>query len=244
MRTYPPVLNDYLNKLQTMGINTGNLMPLRDDPRPHRNYSVKEIQDIDRRIKELLNIAQNTDGAVPQQSGPVKLPPKPVRKQTPSPNKPKEPIENTESTITRETTPLGISDDNNQNTESTITRETTPLGISDDNNLVGKAETEAGNGLVGERPGLTLPQSAMRTMAQTAQSTMPLRDRQSLNRRTAQNAVDALNTMRDNGVSRSQIRNDKRAVRDARRTINRGQPVSEQQFKDMIKEILKETLNK
>ena len=81
-------------------------------------------------------------------------------------------------------------------------------------------------------------------MAQTAQSTMPLRDRQSLNRRTTRNTLDALNTMRDNGAPRSQIRNDKRAVRNARRTINRGQPISEQQFKDIVKEILKETLNK
>ena len=81
-------------------------------------------------------------------------------------------------------------------------------------------------------------------MAQTAQSTMPLKDRRALNNRTTQNAIDGLNTMRDNGASRNQIRNDKRAVRDARRIINRGQPVSEQQLKDMVKEILKETLNK
>lgn len=224
MRTYPPVLNQYLQILKSAGANVNNLLPLRDDQRPHRNYSVKELQAIDRRIQELIQVAQTFEPQSGQES--VKLPPKPkVVKPVvkPTPVAQKEPAENT---------------------GATITRETTPLGISSDASLTGKAETDSGNELAGERPGLTLPQSAMHTMAQTAQSTMPLRDRQSLNNRTTRNTVDALNTMRGNGASRSQIRNDKRAVRDARRTINRGQPISEQQFKDMVKEILKETLNK
>lgn len=227
IRTYPPVLNQYLNILSDAGADVSTLQPLNVDTRPHRNYSVKELQAIDARIKELLQIARTVEipeGEDGEGSIIIKgtLPPKPARKPNPSPVSPKEPDENT---------------------GNTINRETTPLDVSGGNNLTGNAETDSGNGLAGERPGLTLPQSAMRTMAQTAQSTMPLRDRQSLNRRTTRNTLDALNTMRDNGAPRSQIRNDKRAVRDARRTINRG-PVSEQQFKDMVKEIIKETLNK
>lgn len=231
IRTYPPVLNQYLQVLSLAGANVRGIQPLRTDTRPNRDYDVREIQAIDQRIQQLLNIAQSVKDVKPSSKN-VKLPPKPVHKPVSSPSKPKKPVENTGNTASDE------------NTGTTITRETTPLDISGSNNITGKAETDSGNKLAGERPGLTYPQSAIRTMAQTAQSTMPLKDRRALNNRTTQNAIDGLNTMRDNGASRNQIRNDKRAVRDARRIINRGQPVSEQQLKDMVKEILKETLNK
>lgn len=231
IRTYPPVLNQYLQVLSLAGANVRGIQPLRTDTRPNRDYDVREIQAIDQRIQQLLNIAQSVKDVKPSSKN-VKLPPKPVHKPVSSPSKPKKPVENTGNTASDE------------NTGTTITRETTPLDISGSNNITGKAETDSGNKLAGERPGLTYPQSAIRTMAQTAQSTMPLKDRRALNNRTTQNAIDGLNTMRDNGASRNQIRNDKRAVRNARRIINRGQPVSEQQLKDMVKEILKETLNK
>jgi hypothetical protein len=125
-------------------------LPLRDDQRPHRNYSVKELQMIDRRIQELIQVAQTFEPQSGQES--VNLPQKPkVVKPVAKPTQvvQKEPVENT---------------------GTTITRETTPLDISSSNNLTGKAETDSGNELAGERPGLTYPQSAIRTMAQTAQS--------------------------------------------------------------------------
>lgn len=84
MRSYPPVLNQYLQILKSAGANVNNLLPLRDDQSPHRNYSVKELQTIDRRIQELIQVAQSFE---PQQSQEnVTLPPKPVRRQNPNPN--------------------------------------------------------------------------------------------------------------------------------------------------------------
>lgn len=222
MRTYPPVLNDYLNKLQTMGINTGNLMPLRDDPRPHRNYSVKEIQDIDRRIKELLNIAQNTDGTVPKQNGPVKLPPKPVI--------PKKPAASKEPEQTQE--------------EPELPRDTgKQLPQMDSSALLNNPEAVAksnrGDTMELPMPKLTPPQSAAQTMAQLAGSDLP--DRRARIRDTASNMLNASNL----DLSRSE----RQAVRDARKSAIQAtrqphKPLSEQQFKNIVKEIIKETLNK
>ena len=228
MRTYPPVLNDYLNKLQTMGINTGNLMPLRDDPRPHRNYSVKEIQDIDRRIKELLNIAQNTDGTVPQQNGPVKLPPKPVIPKKPA--APKEPEQTQEEpSLTQE--------------EPSLPRDTgEQLPQMDSSALLNNPEAVAksnrGDTLELPMPKLTPPQSAAQTMAQLAGSDLP--DRRARIRDTASNMLNASNL--------DLSRNERQAVRDARKSAIQAtrqphEPLSEQAFKKLVKQVIKETLN-
>ena len=84
MRSYPPVLNQYLQILKSAGANVNNLLPLRDDQRPHRNYSVKELQMIDRRIQELIQAAQSFEPQQNQEN--VTLPPKPVRQPRPQPN--------------------------------------------------------------------------------------------------------------------------------------------------------------
>lgn len=84
MRSYPPVLNQYLEILKTAGANVNNLLPLRDDRRPHRNYSVKELQAIDRRIQELIQIAQTVEINEPGNEE-ITLPPKPVVQPRPQP---------------------------------------------------------------------------------------------------------------------------------------------------------------
>lgn len=92
IRTYPPVLNQYLNILSDSGANVGGLQPLNVDTRPHRNYSVKELESINTRIQELLQIARTVE--IPDEQGRQNgdiiirgtLPPKPVRQPRPQPN--------------------------------------------------------------------------------------------------------------------------------------------------------------
>ena len=102
IRTYPPVLNQYLNVLADAGAEVSGIQPLNVDTRPHRNYSIKELKAIDSRIQELLQIAQNTQAPEgeegEQQGGNLiirgTLPPKPVRRPNPNPTpQPAEPEE-------------------------------------------------------------------------------------------------------------------------------------------------------
>ncbi len=94
IRTYPPVLNQYLNVLADAGAEVSGIQPLNVDTRPHRNYSINELTAIDERIQELLQIAQNVqtpEGEEGEQQGGNliirgTLPPKPVRRQNPNPN--------------------------------------------------------------------------------------------------------------------------------------------------------------
>lgn len=87
IRTYPPVLNQYLNTLADAGADVSALQPLNVDTRPHRNYSVKELQAIDTRIQQLLQIARGIEVPEGQNGGNViiggTLPPKPVRNPNP-----------------------------------------------------------------------------------------------------------------------------------------------------------------
>ena len=108
MRTYPPVLNKYLEILSDAGANVQGIQPLMVDTRPHRDYSVKEIQNIDNRIKQLLSIAQSVandmgnvqnDNSQSQQQ--IALPQRPVQKpisrpqrQVPAPPTPEIPVSN------------------------------------------------------------------------------------------------------------------------------------------------------
>lgn len=80
IRTYPPVLNQYLGVLSDAGANVQGIQPLKVDNRPHRDYDWNEVQEIDTRIKQLLNIANNLEVQPgPGRRGNVTLPPKPVR---------------------------------------------------------------------------------------------------------------------------------------------------------------------
>lgn len=87
IRTYPPVLNQYLNNLADAGADVSALRPLNVDTRPHRNYSVKELQAIDTRIQQLLQIARGVEVPEGQNGGNITiggtLPPKPVRNPNP-----------------------------------------------------------------------------------------------------------------------------------------------------------------
>ena len=97
IRTYPPVLNQYLNILADAGADVSALQPLNVDTRPHRNYSVKELQAVDTRIQQLLQIAKTVDIPEGQGGGNTiikgTLPPKPVRRSNPTPTpKPEVPV--------------------------------------------------------------------------------------------------------------------------------------------------------
>lgn len=81
IRSYPPVLNQYLAVLSDAGADVSSIRPLDVDDRPNRDYDVVELQEIDKRIKLLLGIAQNMGDIAPQQQN-VQLPPKPVRQAT------------------------------------------------------------------------------------------------------------------------------------------------------------------
>ena len=88
IRTYPPVLNQYLNILTDTGANVGGLQPLNVDTRPHRNYSIKELESINIQIQKLLQIARAVE--IPGgQGGNViikgTLPPKPTIQPNPQP---------------------------------------------------------------------------------------------------------------------------------------------------------------
>lgn len=75
----------------------------------------------------------------------------------------------------------------------------------------------------------SLAQQAVQTMGQTAnQSNMGLTDRRATNRRTMQNANNAINQMvKDGSMTRQQARDDKNLVRRAEKALRTGQPASE-----------------
>lgn len=219
MRTYPPVLNQYLQILKSAGANVNNLLPLRDDQRPHRNYSVSELQTIDKRIKELTQVAQTFQPQ--QQSGNVTLPPKPQVRQTVQ-NSP-QPVEPEEPELPRDTgEPLPQIDNS---------------ALLNNPGAVAKSTRDVGDMLQRPETNLSPSQSAAQTMAQLAGSDLP--DRRARIRDTASNALHS-----GAAISRSQ----QQAIRDARRSAIQAtrqphEPLSEQAFKKLVKQVIKETLN-
>ena len=89
--------------------------------------------------------------------------------------------------------------------------------------------TPEGPGLAMRQQQPSLAQSAVQVMGQTAnQSDMGLKDRISTNRRTRQNANDAIDQMvRDGSMTRQQARDDKKFMRGAEKALRTGKPVSE-----------------
>ena len=89
IRTYPPVLNQYLNILTDAGANVGDLQPLNVVTSPHRNYSIKELETINIQIQKLLQIARAVEIPNGQNSNVIikgTLPPKPAIQPNPQPN--------------------------------------------------------------------------------------------------------------------------------------------------------------
>ena len=86
IRTYPPVLNQYLAVLKNVGADVNGIQPLPEDNRLHRDYDWQEVQAIDSRIKQLLSIAKmvGQQEETPEETN-ITLPPKPiVRRQNPN----------------------------------------------------------------------------------------------------------------------------------------------------------------
>ena len=83
-------------------------------------------------------------------------------------------------------------------------------------------------GIIMQQPQQSLAQNAVRVMGQTAnQSNMGLRDRISTNKRTRQNANNAIDQMvRDGSMSRQQARDDKKLMKGAEKTLRTGEPMN------------------
>lgn len=83
-------------------------------------------------------------------------------------------------------------------------------------------------GIIRRQPQQSLAQSAVQVMGQTAnQSNMSLRDRISTNRRTIQNANNAIDQMvRDGSMSRQQARDDKKLMKGAEKALRTGKPMN------------------
>ena len=226
--TYPKVLNQYLSKLHGLGFDTGNLQPL---PETGKNrfyssrtlYNESNLQQIQNRINELLNIVR---GAVKTDDTNVVLPPKPVM---PKPKVQPKPAQQPAQPQVRQPMQSILG-------QSNLPKIDTPAQVT----------TAPTQGLVGTNRQPSLAQSAVQVMGQTAnQSNMGLRDRVSTNRRTMQNANNAINQMVKNGsMSRQQARDDKRLVRGAERSIRTGQPMNEAEFKKFVKQMIRENLKK
>lgn len=78
IRSYPPVLNQYLTVLGQAGANVNGIQPLRERNGQGGDYDWQEVQLIDNRIKQLLGIARNVENVRPlQDDTQVTLPPKP-----------------------------------------------------------------------------------------------------------------------------------------------------------------------
>ena len=75
IRSYPPVLNQYLTVLGQAGANVNGIQPLRERTRQGGDYDWQEVQMIDNRIKQLLGIAKNVQ--IQSNDAHITLPQKP-----------------------------------------------------------------------------------------------------------------------------------------------------------------------
>ena len=240
MRTYPPVLNQYLGVLQDAGANAAGLRPLREDNRVNRNYSWRELEQIDNRIQELLSIAHNFDveslgqeGAPSQDLTGVKLPPKPVRKSKPR-------------TVQSEPAP-------DQSNEPQKTRPTDIPVSHVSPETTGSLRADAvpmQDGLAGGRPVQqpTIAQSAIHTMTQIANANdnRSLQNRTDLINRTADEAKSLIDQdMRNGNMSREDARAQKQQINQARDRLYRGsQVMKEGALKNFIKQVIRESINR
>lgn len=224
--TYPKVLNQYLSKLQELGFDTGAIEPLPIKTKAswfngRIQYNAKDLAAIEVRINELLKIAR---GGISNNEKNVVLPPKPVAKkpaQTPVQPQP---------------------EDGHQKSDRRIE----PISQDGIPQIPTPAVTGSSQGISRPEQQPTLAQSAVKTMGQTAnQATMGLNDKIATNRRTAQNAKNAINkAVRDGSMSKDQAKADKRLVKGAEKALRTGKPLKEEAFKKLVKQIITETLNK
>ena len=222
IRTYPPVLNQYLGVLSDAGANVAGMQPLKVDTRPLRDYDWQEVQEINTRIQQLLNVARDF-GSNNNQN--VVLPPKPVvRKPIAKQKQPVEPVQQHQKSD-RRVEPIS---------QDGIPQIPTP------------AVTGPSRGIVRREQQPTLAQSAVKTMGQTAnQATMGLNNKIATNRRTAQNTKNAINkAVRDGSMPKDQAKADKRLVKGTEKALRTGKPLKEEAFKKLVKQIITETLNK
>ena len=95
-------------------------------------------------------------------------------------------------------------------------------------NMPTSVTTNGQPGLIQRQPQQSLAQSAVQVMNQTAnQSNMGLRNRISTNRRTKQNANNAIDQMvRDGSMPRQQARDDKKLIKGAEKALRTGEPMN------------------
>lgn len=226
--TYPKVLNQYLSKLQELGFDTGVIEPLPIKTKTswfngRIQYNAKDLATIEKRINELLNIARN---GISNNEKNVVLPPKPVVKK---PKPPKTPVQ-------------PQPEDGHQKSDLRIE----PISQDGIPQIPAPTVTGPSQDIVRREQQPTLAQSAVKTMGQTAnQATMGLNDKIATNRRTAQNAKNAINkAVRNGSMPKDQAKADKRLVKGVERALRTGKPLKEDAFKKLVKQIIAETLNK
>lgn len=234
IRTYPPVLNQYLNILSDAGADVSTLQPLNVDTRPHRNYSVKELQAIDKRIQELLQITRNVE--IPEREDSeggiiIKgtLPPKPIRKPKPKPTpNPTQPEDKTRPTDI----PLESPDTSKMN-------------------LPGGASQLNTSDLKVNRPQPTLAQNTVSQMVKTATANPGTASQREKNTALRQQRDNALNTIKSDSYAGDK-KGDTKFVKDAYRNIRRGNnhptlqenklSISEKELQAYINEAIKQEI--
>ena len=240
IRTYPPVLNQYLGVLSDAGANVQGIQPLKVDNRPHRDYDWNEVQEIDTRIKQLLNIANNLEVQPgPGRRGNVTLPPKP--KYTPKPAQQKEPeVPEFDDTVEVEDEPIEPIED-----EPIEMEPDEPLSVT----KFGYANPKTGEQLQPRQ----YVDSIIDYMKEALNGdTNSIRSKRKEMKEIYQKAWDTIDqNMRTGVYTEEQARAQKKKLNYYYRQFKRGKEditprytVSEEAFKKLVKQIIREAISK
>ena len=245
IRTYPPVLNQYLGVLNDAGANVQGIQPLKVDNRPHRDYDWNEVQEIDTRIKQLLNIANNLEVQPgPGRRGNVTLPPKPVRQssqtQNPGNQQQRAPeVPELDNTVEVEDEPIGPIED-----EPIEMKPNEPLSVT----KFGYANPKTGEQL---QPWQYVDSIIDYMKDALNGDTNSIRSKRKEMREIYQKAWDTIDqNMRTGVYTEEQAMAQKKKLNYYYRQFKRGKEditprytVSEEVFKKLVKQIIRESMN-
>ena len=249
IRSYPPVLNQYLTVLGQAGANVNGIQPLRVRNRQGGDYDWQEVQLIDNRIKQLLGIARNVENVRPLQNNTqVTLPPKP--------NWTPKPVRQTQPQATQNVPELPVLDD-------TIDIQDEPIDIPDEDfadldtsvpkvNPIGYLNPKSKDQSIKDRNFIDAVIDAMRGMGKDDAAS--LRVKKMGMRNAYNNALTVLNRMVQEGtITSAEAREERRKLRYYYNQFKRGgrdamweskEPVKldENTFKDLVKQTIRESI--
>lgn len=249
IRSYPPVLNQYLGILRQAGANVNGIQPLRERDKQSEsgNYGWGEIQTIDNRIKQLLGIAQNVQVQAQGGNTQVTLPPKPVR--TPQPQtvapqqQPATPeVPELDTDIDIEEPELDIEDQDFPKLDTSVP-EIQKMGYPNPKN---PSESQ------GEQDFIDNVIDAMRKMGMDKNASLKFK-KMGMNK-AYQNAMVAIDRMVEDGViDRARARSEKQKLKAYYQQFKRGGrnamwenkqtvKLDENSFKNLVKQTIKESL--